>query len=53
MEEGLKMLYNDRDILKMMEDISSISILVVYMKYDVDKIDLDLVEAPPALPSTQ
>lgn len=37
----------------MMEDTRAVSNVAVYVEHGVDKIDLDLVEAPPALSLTQ
>ena len=42
---------NDMDVLKM-EDASNVSNVAIYMEHGGVEIDLDLVEAPPPLPST-
>lgn len=40
-------------VLKMMEDERAESNVIVYVEYEVDNIDFDLVEAPLALPFIQ
>lgn len=53
MEEGLKLLYSDQNMLKMMVVHEENSNITVNIEHEIFKINLDTVEPPLALPTIQ
>lgn len=53
MEKRLRIFNSDMDMLNMMDKTSAKSNVVVYIDYGANEIDLNLVEAPLTLSSTQ
>lgn len=51
MKNGLRLLKSDIYVLKMMKDTRIISNVAAYVQHGMDKIDFDLMEAPPAFPT--